>query len=302
LAFLLAALYCCASLKTPFIDNAEIEGEFVGIELDAGLERDLSDLPPGAAQELGYYNTDPFASQPIITIPSPSPSTIQTPPTIEQMLKPVDRSARNVETRLDARPDTYRKKDLVGEVYSATFNATGQKDDDGFCRNSRGEIVDCSLYGGKVPPIMESLDDIMKTRVDWSPPGPCVLKCLYHKGPSSSAGNINTETISVEIPTATAVNNTFGCPKANNGYPFISCTLLLDESDKCVSTCIFDGDANPLKPRRFGIGKPLTGPKGYVFDPEEFKSYLSTTYQIKTKSGCKSSMRADPLVACEVQL
>jgi len=69
-----------------------------------------------------------------------------------------------------------------------------------------------------------------------------------------------------------------------------------------MTTCVFDGSANPLKPSQFAIGKRLTGPGEFQFDPAEFQSYLSSTYQVKTQSGCKSTMRADPLVACEVQL
>eukprot|EP00298_Acanthocystis_sp_HF-20_P028576 c7348_g1_i2.p1 GENE.c7348_g1_i2~~c7348_g1_i2.p1 ORF type:complete len:320 (+),score=139.40 c7348_g1_i2:38-961(+) len=304
LILLVALLHCYVALKTPFIDNAEIEGEFVGIELDAGIEKDLSELPAEAAQELGYYNTDIYATQPKVIVPSPTPSVAKIPLRPNEIIQPVDRSGRSIETRLDLRPATAGMKKLVGQVYSANYNLTADfRDPDGFCRNSRGDIVECAVYGKTtVPPIMESLDDIVKSRVDWTPPGPCVLKCLYHKGISTSVGNINTETISIEIPTLTAVNNTFACPKTNNGYPFISCSLLLDESDKCVSTCVFDGDANPLKPREFAIGKTLSGPKGFQFDPADFKSYLFSTYQVKTKSGCKSSMRADPLVACEVQL
>jgi len=302
---LFTLFWVSTALKTPF---AEINGEFVGLELEAGLEKDLSQLPPFAAQQLGIFNENPLLSQPLIAIPSPSPSNIVVIPSVMQTIQPVDRSGRNIETRLDLRPSTYRQKTLVGEIYTTLSNDTGNIDPDGLCRNSRQEIIDCSLYvsagNTSVPPIMESLDDIMNehSRLDWSPPGPCVLKCQYHKGPTSSAGSLNIETISIEIPTSTGVNNTFGCPKTNNGYPFISCNLLIDQSDKCVSTCIFDGDANPLKPSQFAIGKVLTGPKEFKFDPAEFQTYLHSTYQVKTRSGCKSSMGADPLVACEVQL
>eukprot|EP00299_Pterocystis_sp_00344_P017027 c8542_g1_i1.p1 GENE.c8542_g1_i1~~c8542_g1_i1.p1 ORF type:complete len:669 (+),score=156.39 c8542_g1_i1:213-2009(+) len=291
------------------------------VSVQAAVEKPLSELPLEGSEVIGHVDdlsiADQIAQQPRIEIPKRAPKVVSIPETEVLNVTIVDRSTRSVETKLDSRPPTYGQKLLVGQAYSASFNPTanGERDPDDLCRNSRGEVVDCGLYEAvskgavAVPPIVPRAASIGSDSGSvWSDNeyqiesnGPCVLKCAYHKGPTSAAGPRNIEEISIEIPT-TVSNNTYACPKTNNGFPFLSCSLLLDGSDKCRSTCVFDGDANPLKPKMLGIGQPFSGPQATKFDLSEFRSLAHTTYTLTTDRGCKSSMKADPLVACEVHL
>jgi hypothetical protein len=309
-----------ATLDSRIHHNAELEAKVesqIALQTSAGLTKPLTELPAEGEEVIGHVDDlaifDQISKQPQIVIPKPAPKTVDISPLSTLNITIVDRSSRNVESRMDARPATYGQKLLVGQAYSASFvpaAANGDRDPDNLCRNSRGDVVDCKLYDSvatgevAVPPIVSRPVDSTWNDNEYQvvSAGPCVLKCAYHKGPTSSAGPRNIEEISIEIPTA-VTGNTYACPKTNNGYPFLHCSLLLDGSDKCRSTCVFDGDANPLKPNMLGIGQPLLGHK---FDLSEFRSLAHTTYTIQTESGCKASMadlkKADPLVACEVRL
>lgn len=295
----------------------ELVGAQTAIQTSLELARPLSDLPEEGLAAVGRVDDtnilDQFQKQPAPEILSP-PLKKKTPTTVvvpETEIKIVDRSTRNVETFMDPRPATYGQKELVGQKYSASYVPAGDdpRDPDGRCRNSRGDEVPCEAIPSLksesvVPVVVPSVDNILNNGEEFAPDtdGPCVLKCAYHKGPAAAVGSKNIDELSIPIPTHTAVNSTFGCPRTNNGFPFLSCSLMTDNSGKCKSTCVFDGDANPLKPKMFGIGLPLTGKDGFKFNPEEFRSLAHTTYEVETTVGCRSSMKADPLVACEVKL
>lgn len=293
----------------------ELVGTQTAIQTALELTMPMNDLSEEGIAVIGGLDDtgilDQIKKQPAPQIqPLPSKKTPITVVIPESEIKVVDRSTRTLETFLDSRPSTYGQKELVGQKYSASYIPAGDdpRDPDGRCRNSRGDEVACeaipSLKTDSVPLIVPSVETVLGNGEEFAPEteGPCVLKCAYHKGPSAAVGSKNIEELSIPIPTHTAVNSTYGCPRTNNGYPFLSCSLMTDNSGKCKSTCVFDGDANPLKPKMFGIGLPLTGKDGFKFNPEEFRSLAHTTYEVETTVGCRSSMKADPLVACEVKL
>jgi len=285
-------------------DEAQTSGDMLAdlqgatmIQLDEGLGKSIDDLPLEARQELGMPNDlgmdNQLRAQPPVMFHRTAQMVVPGP-IVREDTTVIDRSTRDVETRMDERPPTYGEKLLVGQAYSAKFEETNgnKRDADGKCRNSRGDIVDCGLYSGpSPPPVVPSLGDLLDGdyMID---SGPCVLKCGYHRGVGRSI-----QYVSMEIPTKQVHNQTIGCPKTNNGYPFVSCMLLVDDTDECRTTCVFDGSANPLKPQMAGIGSP-----DEKFDAAEFRSLAHTTYKTETSTGCASRMSADPLVACEVKL
>jgi len=271
------------------------------IQTDLSVTKDLSELPPVAKHLVEKddltWETQ-FAKQPDPPVAA-KPHLVVSQPPAALSIKQEEPTSRSIESRMDERPSTYGEKLLAGQAYSAAFNpASGDRDPDGKCRNSRGDLIPCTAYAvdkSLLPNIVPTLSDLGEEYDTWA--GPCVLKCAYHKGPTSAAGPKNIEEISIEIQTG-LTNHTYGCPRSNNGYPFLSCSLMVDGSDACRSTCVFDGDANPLKPKMFGLGAPLNQPMNMT----AFRSLAHSTYSVETDKGCKSSMKADPLVSCEVRL
>lgn len=192
---------------------------------------------------------------------------------------------------------------LWGAKYAATFVPTGVKHDaDGNCRDSRGEVVDCNGVPDGFAPGTAGGDSYEMPDL-----GQCILKCLYHLGPhrtssgqSSGVVSGNNDVLNIPIPTQTVNNSLYRCPKYNNGFPFLGCSLEQDGSEKCQATCVYDGTANPLKPR------PNPSASGGLIPQDvDPKSFAYTTYEKVTttgRAGCGQSQRADPLVVCEVQL
>eukprot|EP00301_Raphidiophrys_heterophryoidea_P018472 c3460_g1_i1.p1 GENE.c3460_g1_i1~~c3460_g1_i1.p1 ORF type:complete len:658 (+),score=171.74 c3460_g1_i1:227-1975(+) len=294
----------------------ELVGAQEAVQTYLELQKPLSELPKEGVTAIGGLEDTNFVEQ-VKKQPSPEIAQPLTRPKVTAAIvipgteiKVVDRSTRSIETNMDSRPPTYGQKYLEGQQYSAKYvpaSSSDPRDPDGRCRNSRGVEVPCGDYPqpgvtANIPPIVPSIENILGEEFTPEVEGPCVLKCAYHKGPAAAIGSKNIEELSIPIPTHTLANSTLGCPRTNNGYPFLSCSLMTDNSNKCKTTCVFDGDANPLKPKMFGIGMPLTGKDGFKFDPAEFRSLAHTTYEMETTVGCRSSMKADPLVACEVKL
>jgi len=176
-------------------------------------------------------------------------------------------------------------------------------DDDGKCRDSRGEEVECGAVPDGNAPGDEPPDDTFQV----DDLGQCILKCQYHTGPlqspdGMSTGEVggNTMVLNIPIPTETVENSLYKCPKVNKGFPFLACYLEQDNHPKCKATCLWDGSANPLKP------KPnpnlLNNANPADADP---KSFAFSTYEMVTTTelySCASKQRMDPLVACQVQL
>jgi hypothetical protein len=221
-------------------------------------------------------------------------------------VKHVDRSGRNVElNKLDEHDSrTQPGGPLWGAQYNAMYVPTGiKKDSDGKCRDSRGEIASCDgipdgfAPGGNFGDDTYPLDDL----------GACILKCIYHMGPhrthdKGATGSFygNTDVVSINVPTDSDTRATYGCPRTNKGFPFMGCSLEQNNDPKCKATCVYDGSANPLKPRP---NPQSNGDQPQGVNP---KSFAHSTYEkVVTHgnvAGCTSSSRADPLVYCEVKL
>jgi hypothetical protein len=278
----------------------------MALQTEMALGKPLSELPNGA--DIGPIDDtapEEHIKEQAVNYTVPKPKLVVTNKPNKTEIIAVDRTSRSIETRMDQRPSTYGQKLLVGQAYSAAFQPKGDgehADPDGRCRNSRGDIIPCAMYTdvdrSQLPQIVPTLSEYGDIDA-WH--GPCVLKCAYHKGVTNhsgtGAGPKNIEELSIEIPTD-GPSNTYACPRTNNGFPFLHCSLLFDGSDKCESTCVFDGGANPLKPSMFGIGHPLNS----RMNATDFRTFAHSTYEVATNSGCKSSMKADPLVACEVRV